>query len=182
MTKQQIKTLQGLTTQEAKQLQEKFGKNELVAKEKESFMHKILHVVCESMFLLLIVATIIYFILGEPKDGSIMLVFVVGIISIGVIQEWKTDKTLKDLKDLSAPHITVIRGGIEKIINSSDLVPRDLMCISEGVNVPADGMVLRASTLCVDESSLTGEAEGVWKITTENRDKTSTDYWRQDYC
>ena len=174
--------LQGLTTLEAKQLQEKFGKNELVAKKKESFFHKILHVISEPMFLLLIVAAVIYFILGEPKDGAIMLVFVVGIISIEVIQEWKTDKTLNALKDLSAPHITVLRDGIEKVINSADLVPGDIMYIAEGVKVPADGIVLKASTLCVDESSLTGEAEGVWKIAKDNSDGTSTDYWRRDYC
>jgi len=182
MTKQQIKELQGLTTLEAKKLQEKFGKNELVGKKKESFLHKILKVIGEPMFLLLIVAAIIYFILGEPKDGAIMLIFVIGIISIEVIQEWKTDKTLNALKDLSAPHITVLRDGIEKVINSSDLVPGDIMSIAEGVKVPADGIVINASTLCIDESSLTGEAEGVWKITTENRDKASTDYWRLDYC
>ena len=81
MTKQQIKGLQGLTTLKAKKLQEKFGKNELVAKKKESFLHKILKVICEPMFLLLIIAAVIYFILGEPKDGAIMLIFVVGIIS-----------------------------------------------------------------------------------------------------
>jgi len=179
MTEQQIK---GLTTLKSKQLQEKFGKNELVTKKKESFFHKILKVISEPMFLLLIVAAIIYFILGEPKDGSIMLVFVVGIISIEVIQEWKTDKTLNALKDLSAPHITVLRDGIEKVINSFDLVPGDIMYIAEGVKVPADGIVLKESTLCIDESSLTGEAEGVWKVTTENRDTTSTDYWRRDYC
>jgi Ca2+-transporting ATPase len=182
MTEEQIKELQGLTTLQAKQLQEKFGKNELVAEKKESFFYKILHVISEPMFLLLIVAAVIYFILGEPKDGAIMLVFVVGIISIEVIQEWKTDKTLKALKDLSAPHIKVFRDGTEKVINSSNLVPGDVMYIAEGVKVPADGVVLKASTLCVDESSLTGEAEGVWKVTTENRDPNSTDYWRRDYC
>ena len=83
----------------------------LLPEKKESFFHKILHVISEPMFLLLIVAAIIYFILGEPRDGAIMLVFVVGIISIEVIQEWKTDKTLKALKDLSAPHIKVLRDG-----------------------------------------------------------------------
>lgn len=66
------------------------------------------------MFLLLIVAAAIYFILGEPKDGAIMLIFVIGIIGIETIQEWKTDKTLKALKDLSAPQIKVLRDGIEK--------------------------------------------------------------------
>lgn len=182
MTEQQIKEFQGLTTSEAKQLQEKYGKNELAAEKKESLFHKILHVIAEPMFLLLIAAAVIYFILGEPKDGAIMLVFVVGVISIEAIQEWKTDQTLKALKDLSAPQIKVLRDGIEKTINSSDLVPGDIMLIAEGVKVPADGVVLRASTLCVDESSLTGEAEGVWKVTEEERAANNTDYWRRDYC
>jgi ATPase, P-type (transporting), HAD superfamily, subfamily IC len=133
------------------------------------------------MFLLLLVAAGIYFILGEPQDGAIMLVFVIGIISIDVIQEWKTDKTLSALKDLSAPHVKVIRDGNEVTIASVDLVPGDLMMIYEGVKIPADGIVIKCSALCVDESSLTGEAEGVWKITTENVEP-STDYWRKDYC
>ena len=182
MTEQQIKEIQGLTTLKAKQLQERFGKNELETKEKESFLHKVLHVIIEPMFLLLIVAAVIYFILGEPKDGAIMLIFVVGIISIEVIQEWKTDNTLNALRDLSSPHITVLRDDIEKVINSSDLVPGDIMYIAEGVKVPADGIVLKVNTLCVDESSLTGEAEGVWKIATEDSGTNNTNYWKNDYC
>lgn len=179
MTEQHFK---GLTTQEAKELQEKFGKNELVAEKKESFFHKVLHVITEPMFLLLIVAATIYFILGEPKDGAIMLIFVIGIIGIETIQEWKTDKTLRALKDLSAPQIKVLRDGVEKVINSFDLVPGDVMLISEGVKVPADGIVLRASTLAIDESSLTGEAEAVWKVTKDSCEDDGTDYWRKDYC
>jgi len=171
----------GLTTKEALQRQEQFGKNELTPQKKDSFFHKVLHIICEPMFLLLLVAAGIYFILGEPQDGAIMLVFVIGIISIDVIQEWKTDKTLSALKDLSAPHVKVIRDGNEVTIASVDLVPGDLMMIYEGVKIPADGIVIKCSALCVDESSLTGEAEGVWKITTENVEP-STDYWRKDYC
>lgn len=171
----------GLTTGEARKLQEKYGKNELVQVEKQSFFKKALHIICEPMFLLLIVAAVIYFILGEPRDGGIMLVFVIGIISIDIIQEWKTDKTLNALKDLSAPHITVIRDGSEQTIASADLVPGDLMLIVEGVKVPADGVVIKASDLCVDESSLTGEAEGVWKVSAKNAEPND-DYWRRDYC
>lgn len=171
----------GLTTPEALQRLEQFGKNELTPQKKESFFHKVLHIICEPMFLLLLVAAGIYFILGEPRDGAIMLVFVIGIISIDVIQEWKTDKTLNALKDLSAPHVKVIRDGQELTIASVDLVPGDLMMVYEGVKIPADGIVIKCSDLCVDESSLTGEAEGVWKITTENVDPSS-DYWRKDYC
>ena len=171
----------GLTTAEAKRLQEQFGKNELAPQKTESFFEKVLHIICEPMFLLLIVAAIIYFILGEPRDGAIMLIFVVGIISIDVIQEWKTDKTLNALKDLSAPHVTVLRDGKEQTIASADLVPGDLMMICEGIKIPADGIVVKCSDLCVDESSLTGEADGVWKLPTENAEPT-TDYWRRDYC
>lgn len=180
MTNDKLNTA-GLTTAKAQELHNKYGKNELTPQKKESFIRKAFHIICEPMFLLLIVAAIIYFILGEPRDGAIMLVFVVGIISIDIIQEWKTDKTLNALKDLSAPHVKVIRDRVEKTIASADLVPGDMMMIYEGVKIPADGIVIKCNDLCVDESSLTGEAEGVWKIITENAPPCD-DYWRKDYC
>jgi len=171
----------GLTAAEAQALQEQYGKNELSAQKKESFAKKAFHIITEPMFLLLIIAATIYFILGEPADGLIMLLFVVGIISIEIIQEWKTDKTLNALKDLSAPRVNVLRDGEEIQIASADLVPGDIMMIYEGVKIPADGYIVRCNDLCVDESSLTGEAEGVWKVATDGTKKTS-DYWRNDYC
>ena len=177
-----LETKKGLTTEQAKELQQQFGKNELVPKKKEGFILKMFRVVCEPMFLLLIAASVVYFILGEPKDGAIMLIFVVAVIGIEVIQEWRTDKTLAALKDLSAPRITVLRDGEEQIISSTDLVPGDIMLVVEGLKVPADGIVLKASTLLVDESSLTGESEGVWKLTSEEVEPDSSDYWRRDYC
>lgn len=97
------KKLTGLTTQEAHEGQKIHGKNELTQEKPESFFKKILSILSEPMFILLMVAAVVYFILGEPRDGAIMLVFVVGIIAIDVIQEWKTDKTLAALKELSAP-------------------------------------------------------------------------------
>lgn len=189
----------GLSSEEAKKRQDQYGKNELLHQKNENFLKKVLHILCEPMFLLLLVAAVIYFLLGEPRDGAIMLIFVIGIISIDIVQEWKTDKTLNALKDLSAPHITVIRDGKETIIASSDLVPGDLMMIQEGVKIPADGRILRCNDLCVDESSLTGEAEGVWKVVAkealEGKDATEAkkpiafkeaietlEYWRKDYC
>ena len=171
----------GLTAEQARALQAQYGKNELTAQGKESFLKKLLRVLAEPMFLLLMAAAVIYFILGEVRDGAVMLVFVAGIISIDVLQEWKTDKTLRALKDLSAPHITVLRDGVETSIASADLVPGDWMLLQEGVKIPADGVILRCSDLRADESSLTGEAEGVWKVSTEQAEP-SDDYWRRDYC
>ena len=171
----------GLSSADAKRLQQQYGKNELTPQKKERFFKKALHIISEPMFLLLIVAAVIYFILGEPRDGAIMLIFVMGMISIDIIQEWKTDKTLNALKDLSTPQVTVIRDGGETVIASADLVPGDLILIYEGVKIPADGVVIRCSDLCVEESSLTGEAEGVWKVPHESAEPTK-DYWRKDYC
>ena len=171
----------GLTTAEALAMQAQHGKNELSTQKKESFAKKVTNIITEPMFLLLIIAAVIYFILGEPRDGSTLLVFVVGIIAIEVIQEWKTDKTLNALKDLSAPRIFVLRDGKDIEIASVDLVPGDIMMIHEGVKIPADGYVVKCNDLCIDESSLTGESEGVWKVPTDGT-KISPDYWRNDYC
>lgn len=171
----------GLTSACAAELQNKYGKNELTPMKKESFIRKALRIICEPMFLLLIVAAIIYFILGEPRDGAIMLVFVIGMISIDAIQEWKTDKTLNALKNLSSPNVTVIRDGKEKNIAAYDLVPGDIMIIFEGVKIPADGTVIKCNDLCVDESCLTGESEAVWKLE-YSEEKKEGKFPRRDYC
>ena len=171
----------GLTSDRARKLQIEYGRNELTPQKKTSFIRKVLHIVAEPMFLLLLVAAVIYFVLGEPRDGAIMLIFVLGVISIDVIQEWKTDRTLSALKDLSAPHVRVIRDGTEQDIASIDLVPGDVMLLCEGVKIPADGIIVKCNDLCVDESSLTGEAEGVWKNAPDAEAFTG-DYWRKDYC
>ncbi len=172
--------MMGLSTQEAIKLQEKYGKNELSAEKKKGLLSKIIDILREPMFSLLLVSAIIYFVLGEPRDGAIMLIFVIAIIFIETFQEWKTDKTLNALKNLSAPNVTVIRDQIEKSIASIDLVPGDVMLLSEGVKVPADGKILKANDLCIDESSLTGESVGVWKSAWSEKD--SEEYWRRDYC
>lgn len=173
--------MDGLSTEEVLKLQKQYGKNELVPKKNQSFIKKFFHIISEPMFLLLIIAAIIYFILGEPRDGAIMLIFVIGIITIDVIQEWKTDKTLAALKDLSAPHIKVIRDGKTSLILSSNLVPGDLMEIYEGIKIPADGFIIKCNDLCIDESSLTGESEGVWK-TAYKKNQDDENYWKKDYC
>ena len=173
--------LTGLTTAEAMQRQQQFGRNELIPKKKKNIFQEILKALSEPMFLLLIVTAIIYFLLGEPRDGAIMLIFVLGMISIDVIQGWKTDKTLNALRDLAAPRITVLRDGVEQQIDSADLVPEDLMLIAEGDKIPADGEILQANDLCIDESSMTGEAEGVWKVALGTA-ATDGGYWRRDYC
>ncbi|MDR1700939.1 MAG: cation-translocating P-type ATPase [Lachnoclostridium sp.] len=188
----------GLTKEQVKAQLSRYGINELTPQKKESFIKKILSIISEPMFILLIGAAIIYFILGEARDGAVMLVFVMGIIGVDVIQEWKTGRTLAALKDLTEPHVTVIRDGKEEQTASSEIVPDDIMLIHEGIKIPADGVILRCNDLCVDESTLTGEAEAVWKIPANEEKETRKEkslsekewskdilhkeYWRKDYC
>lgn len=169
----------GLSDEEVKKRQIQFGKNELTAQKKQSFISKVFHIIKEPMFLLLIVAATVYLFLGELVDGLIMLFCITAIIIIEIIQELRTDRTLNVLKDLSAPKITVIRNGHEQVIASTELVPDDIILVHEGVKVPADGFVIKCNDLCVDESSLTGEAEGVWKTAETGGNQ---EYWRKDYC
>ena len=170
----------GLTDDEVKIRQKTYGKNELFTKKKENFILKILSVLKEPMFILLFVTATIYFLLGEPRDGIIMLIFVVSMITIETVQEWKTDKTLKALKKLSSPKISVIRDGRKCEIDSSELVPDDIMILCEGIKIPADGIVLSTTGLCVDESSLTGESDGKWKK--KYTGKNQTDYFKDYEC
>lgn len=174
-----MKELKGLTSREVKELQEKYGKNELSLEKHKPFIFKIFEILCEPMFILLIIASLIYFVLGEPRDGIIMLIFVIAIIMIDIIQEWKTDKTLKALKDLSEPKVKVLRDGKKVEILSSNLVPGDILFICEGEKIPADGYVLKCNGLCVDESSLTGESVGVFKTTEDDNNDL---YFKTNYC
>lgn len=155
--------MKGLSSEEVKKLQEKYGKNEISKEKKESTIIKIIKIITEPMFLLLIIASLIYFILGEFTDGVVMLSFVVVIVFIDIIQELKTDHTLEALKELSEPKTLVLRDGKKVKISSSELVPGDIMYIYEGIKIPADGEIIEVSGLKVDESSLTGESLGVFK-------------------
>ncbi|ALP91555.1 cation-translocating P-type ATPase [Clostridium butyricum] len=171
--------LGGLNSKEVEKLQKKYGMNELVIQEKPNMLKKFLGVFKEPMFLLLLIAAMVYFLLGAPKDGAIMLVFVGFVASITFIQEWKTEKTMNALKDLTSPKVNTLRDGKNILIKSTELVPGDVVFLSEGERIPADCIVLEPSNFSVDESILTGESEYVMKVSTTQSEK-STDYWRKD--
>lgn len=174
-----VYNLGGLNSEEVEKLQKKYGMNELVIQEKPNMLKKFLGVFKEPMFLLLLIAATVYFLLGAPKDGAIMLVFVGFVASITFIQEWKTEKTMNALKDLTSPKVNTLRNGKNILIKSTELVPGDIVFLSEGERIPADCIVLEPSNFSVDESILTGESEYVMKVSTTQSEK-STDYWKKD--
>lgn len=158
-----LKRFVGLTKEEVINSKEKYGVNKLEDKKKQPLILKILSIFKEPMFLLLIIAASIYFIVGEYRDGIIMLIFVLAICLIEYIQETKTDKALEELNKLSALNVKVIREGKEEVISSEEVVVGDIVLLEEGDSVPADGKLLYTQSLGVNESSLTGESLVVYK-------------------
>lgn len=165
-----LKRFVGLTREEVINSKEKYGVNKLEEKKKQPLILKILSIFKEPMFLLLIIAASMYFIVGEYRDGIIMLIFVLAICLIEYIQETKTDKALEELNKLSALNVKVIREGKEKVISSEEVVVGDIVLLEEGDSVPADGKLLYTQSLGVNESSLTGESLVVYKNCKEDKD------------
>lgn len=174
--------IKGLSSSEVKSIQQRYGLNELVKEKKSNAIKKFLGVFKEPMFLLLVGTAILYLLLGDAQEACIMLVFVVFVASITFIQEWKTEKTLNALKELTTPEVIVLRDGKKKTIKSFELVPGDIVYLKEGERIPADCDVLEVSNFSVDESILTGEAEPVFKVVKEEEklENSSSEYWRKD--
>jgi len=154
----------GLTSEEAAQRLRLNGANELRGSSGRSFWHLAADVLREPMFLLLLGCGILYWVLGDRQEALILLGFVFFIMAITITQDWKTERALSALRDLSSPRAVVVRDGVQKRIAGRDVVEGDLLILSEGDRVPADARLLSASHLAVDESLLTGESVPVRKL------------------
>ncbi|HET6936766.1 MAG TPA: HAD-IC family P-type ATPase, partial [Candidatus Angelobacter sp.] len=153
----------GLTEQEAAQRLQMEGLNELPSARPRSLLRTALEVLREPMFLLLLATGIVYVLLGDPREAVAIMLAVVVVIGITLHQERKTERALQALRDLSSPRALVIRDGKRKRIAGREVVRGDLVVLSEGDRVPADGLLLEERNLSVDESLLTGESVPVGK-------------------
>jgi len=155
--------LEGLSLREVKAKQKKFGYNELPNQSKKNIIKIIFELLTEPMIFLLMATVSIYFVLGDKNEAFLLLISFIGIISIGLYQELKTEKTLQALKNLSSPISDVIRDGKRMTVNGREIVVGDIIILSEGTRVPADARLISADNFRVDESLLTGESEPVEK-------------------
>jgi Ca2+-transporting ATPase len=154
----------GLSSGEAERRLSRDGFNEIPSPEDRSSARIILEVFREPMFILLVAAGSIYFLLGDIQEGVILLGFVFVIIGITVYQEQKTERALEALRSLSSPRALVIRDGMQQRIAGREVVRGDLMLVSEGDRVAADAVLIAGVNLTVDESLLTGESVPVRKL------------------
>ncbi|HEX7973327.1 MAG TPA: cation-translocating P-type ATPase [Anaerolineales bacterium] len=155
--------IQGLTEQEVLERLAQDGYNELPSTKKRTFLHMLLDVMREPMFLLLLTGGLLYLFLGDIEEAILLLFFVFVVIGITLYQEQKTEHALEALRDLSSPRALVIRDGQQQRIAGREVVKDDIVLISEGDRVPADAVLLTGASLSVDESLLTGESVPVRK-------------------
>ena len=154
---------QGLSEKQAVAALLKHGPNELPSSGARSFFKILWEIFKEPMIFLLLACGSVYLIIGDKSEAILMLGCIIFIIIIEVIQENKTEKTLKALKDLSSPRALVIRNGKQIKIPGKEVVPGDIVILSEGDRIPADALLLKANNFSANESILTGESVAVEK-------------------
>ncbi|MFN8546040.1 MAG: HAD-IC family P-type ATPase [Candidatus Binatia bacterium] len=157
-------TFPGLDEAEAQARLARVGPNELAARGRQGLLTVVAEVATEPMLLLLLAAGAIYLALGAARDALLLLLAVLVVIAIELSQRRKSDRALAALRDLSSPRALVIRAGQERRVAARELVPGDVVVVSEGDRVPADCVLLDTLHLAVDESLLTGESLAVRKV------------------
>lgn len=153
----------GISSPQAEEKIKQYGKNTL-AKEKKARPLKIFFgQFRDIMVIILLIATVISFFLGEVYDAVTIIVIVLVNAILGFVQEYKTEKTLLALKNMTAPTAKVYRDGKLTELPAADLVPDDVIVLEAGDKVPADAVLLHAKGVLAEESILTGESAAVPK-------------------
>ncbi|MBS0330266.1 MAG: HAD-IC family P-type ATPase, partial [Proteobacteria bacterium] len=161
--------IQGLTSAEAAERLAAEGSNALPATGPRGTAAVVLDVIREPMFLLLLAAAAIYFVLGDLHEALMLLFFVCVVMGITLYQSHKTERVLQALRDLTSPRALVLRDGEKQRIAGSEVVRDDIVFLAEGDRVPADACLLMCNGLQADESLLTGEAAPVRKTAGEGQ-------------
>ena len=167
----------GLSAEEVKQRQEKYGPNKLKEAEKATWFQRFMAQLKDPMLIILMIAAVVsaattvldYFQTGAElgeglvEVGIILIVVLLNAI-LGVIQESKAEAAIEALQTMTAATCKVIRDGKQQVIHSDELVPGDIVVLEAGDAVPADGRIIENASLKIEEAALTGESVPVNKM------------------
>ncbi len=153
----------GLSAEEVNIRQRQFGHNMLYTGGARTLLHILWEAVREPMFLILVVVCSIYFLLGSWDEGQIMLLAMAIVVAVSIYQEWRSAGAIKRLRQYAQGRVQVIRDGTVTPISAENLVPGDVLVLSEGEQIPADAVVLQQNDCAVDEAIMTGESVAVLK-------------------
>jgi Ca2+-transporting ATPase len=153
----------GLSSSEAARRLRRDGPNALVLHERLEALKAFLHTLADPMALMLGAAGAVYFLLGDVRDGVVLLVSLVPVLAADVALDLRSRAALRKLAAAASPRAHVRRDGHEIVVASEAVVVGDLLILREGDVVQADAEVCAAANLALDESQLTGESEPVAK-------------------
>ena len=154
----------GLSGQEVAERQSRYGKNEFAKQEKSSLLKDVLHQLKDISTIILLLAALLSLCMAlREGHGFIEPVVIVSIVILNLIlaitQERSAEKALEALTSLNSPNCMVLRDGVQNELDTSELVPGDIILLQLGSIVPADARLFASTNLQVDESALTGESE-----------------------
>lgn len=152
----------GLNSSELHERYQKSGYNEL-PKIKKSIWKIYLAPIFNFLIVILIIAGIIIVILGSPSETIITFTVVIINSITAIVQQFRAQKALESLREISALKATVLRDGKQIEIRTKELVPGDIVMLSQGDKIPADSRIIEFMDFSVDEAPLTGESEPVEK-------------------
>jgi P-type Ca2+ transporter type 2C len=155
--------LQGLSAAEAAQHLRADGPNELPRPGRRSLAGIARDVLTEPMFALLLLASVLYLLLGNINEALVLSVFATFSVAIALVQQGRSERVLAALRDLTSPRALVVRDGVQQRVPGRELVVGDTLLLVEGDRIAADAVLLRAHDMLVDESLLTGESLPVAK-------------------
>ena len=147
-----------MSEQEVETSRARHGRNALYLRPKRQFWRILFEVFREPVFLLLVLASGLYFLIGDNSEAWMMVVAIAFVIAIEIIQEYRSEKALSALHQYTQPKITVRRHGQELTIPAEDVVVDDILVFAEGERLPADGLIVHQNDLSIDEAVLTGES------------------------
>ena len=153
----------GLTQNQAKENQKKYGKNELAEGKKKNPFILFLEQYKDFLVIILIIAAIISGVLGDIESAIVIFVVITINAILGTVQHIKAEQSLDSLKEMSAPTAKVIRDGEIKVVEGKDVTVGDIVVIEAGDYVCSDGRIIENASLKVDESAMTGESEPIEK-------------------
>ena len=158
-------SVSGLKNETVPKLQKEYGENTLKEAKRKSKLSILMAQFTDVMILILLIAAVISFIVGEDTDAYVILAIILGNAWIGYSQEYTAERSVRMLQKMSAQFATVIRDNNPAKIEAGQLVPGDLILLEAGDIVPADARLIEVSSLKTDESSLTGESHSIEKHT-----------------
>ena len=163
MAPDQRNTEPGLSTVEALTRRAQEGPNEVAQDTRRSVWRRLADMMRQPMFALLVAAASLYVLLGDLAEGLTLSVFVLAVLVLSFYQEGQSEAAIEALRQLTQAQARVVRDGRAQCIAARDVVVGDCLLLREGDRVAADGWLLQADNLQVDESLLTGESLAVDK-------------------